>query len=95
MTLIEAVVVISGAIGALLTTLCWSVRRSRCTEIHTPCLSCSRDLMTDKEMRADKLNTEMTNRMDSYATQGPLTPQAQQTQLTRMKSKLNIDTTTI
>ena len=57
MTLIEAVVVISGAIGALLTTICWSVRRSRCTEIHTPCLSCSRDLMTDKEMRADKLNT--------------------------------------
>ena len=84
MTLIEAVVVISGAIGALLTTLCWSVRRSRCTEINTPCLSCSRNLMTDLETRADKLNTEMNNRMDSEI--APQTPQAQQTQLTRMKS---------
>jgi hypothetical protein len=56
MTFIETVLVISGAIGALITTGCWNIRRSRCEIIESLCLKCSRKLMTDEELKSDILN---------------------------------------
>ena len=53
MTLIETVVVIGGVIGGLLTSLCYAVRRSRCETIDSPCISCTRTLMSEEEMKAD------------------------------------------
>jgi hypothetical protein len=57
MTLIETVLVISAAIGALLTTGCWNIRRSRCENIEGPCgFKCSRKLMNEEELKTDVLN---------------------------------------
>jgi hypothetical protein len=58
MTLIETIIVVGGVIGALLTSLCFSIRRSRCETIDSPCISCSRKLMTADEMKADVMNKE-------------------------------------
>jgi hypothetical protein len=54
MTLIETVLIISTAVGALITTACWNIRRSRCEIIESPCLKCNRTLMSEEEMKADK-----------------------------------------
>lgn len=54
----ETVVVITGAIGGLITTICWSIRRSRCEIVETPCLTCRRKLMSSIEMREDALHNE-------------------------------------
>ena len=54
MSFIEIVVVISGDIGALLTSLCWSIRRARCSTIDTPCFKCERTIMTSEELEADR-----------------------------------------
>ena len=54
MSFIEIVVVISGAIGALLTSLCYSIRRARCSNIDTPCFKCTREVMTAEELEADR-----------------------------------------
>jgi uncharacterized membrane protein affecting hemolysin expression len=59
MSLIETVMVISGAIGALLTSLCWSIRRSRCSNIETACFKCTREVMTESELAADKTNNQI------------------------------------
>ena len=57
MTLIESVLVISAAVGALITTGCWNIRRSRCENIEGPCgFKCSRKLMTASELNSDILN---------------------------------------
>jgi hypothetical protein len=55
MTLIESVLII-GAVGALVSTTCYNIRRSRCEKIESPCLSCVRKVMTEKEMRFDTMN---------------------------------------
>ena len=54
MSFIEIVVVVSGAIGALLTSLCYSIRRARCSNIDTPCFKCTREVMTAEELEADR-----------------------------------------
>ena len=69
----ETVIIIGGVVGGLITTLCWNIRRSRCQLVSSPCLSCSRTLMTDKEMRADKQTVSgfdggVSSRADSYVT---------------------------
>jgi hypothetical protein len=56
MTLIETVIVIGSVIGALLASLCDSIRRSCFETIGSPCISCSRKLMTDEEMKTDVMN---------------------------------------
>jgi hypothetical protein len=56
---LEIVMILSGAIGAigaLLTSLCYSIRRSRCSNIETPCFKCTREVMTAEEMKADTIN---------------------------------------
>ena len=56
MTLIESVLIIGGVIASLITTTCWNVRRSRCQIIETPCASCMRKPMNEREMQLDVLN---------------------------------------
>ena len=64
MTLIESVLIIGSVIGALISTLCYNIRRSRCTSVNMGCVSCSRELMTEKELKMDVLNNQMmTNNM--------------------------------
>jgi hypothetical protein len=58
MTLIETILIIGSVIGGLMTTTCWNIRRSRCEKIETPCLSCMRKVMTEKEMRFDTINSQ-------------------------------------
>ena len=55
MSLVETVLII-GAVGALVSTTCYNIRRSRCEQIESPCLSCRRTLMTETEMKIDRLN---------------------------------------
>jgi hypothetical protein len=77
MTLIETVIVIGSVIGRLITTSCWSVRRSPCETIGSPCVTCRRKPMTDLEMRHDAMNNDLTNRTDSepcYTRSVPPTP---------------------
>ena len=59
MTLIESVLIIGSVIGALISTLCYNIRRSRCTTVNMGCVSCSRELMTEKELKNDVLNNQM------------------------------------
>jgi hypothetical protein len=56
MTLIETVLIVGSVVGGLMTTTCWNIRRSRCEKIESPCLSCMRKVMTEKEMKNDVLN---------------------------------------
>ena len=57
MTLIESVLIIGSVIGALISTLCYNIRRSRCEQIESPCLSCRRKLMTAEELKMDVLTS--------------------------------------
>jgi hypothetical protein len=57
MTLIETVLIIGSVIGGLMTTTCWNIRRSRCEKIESPCLSCMRKVMTEKELKMDVLTS--------------------------------------
>ena len=50
------IVIIIGAVGALITTLCYNIRRSRCEEINLCGASCKRSLMTENELKMDVLN---------------------------------------
>jgi hypothetical protein len=50
------IVIIIGAVGALITTLCYNIRRSRCEEINLCGASCKRTLMTENELKMDVLN---------------------------------------
>ena len=64
MTLIESVLIIGSVVGALISTLCYNIRRSRCTTVNMGCVSCSRELMTERELKNDVLNNQMmTNNM--------------------------------
>ena len=56
MTIIETIMVVGTVIGALITTSCWSIRRSRCSSIEMPCLTIHRELMTKEEIEADTFN---------------------------------------
>jgi len=56
MTLIETILIIGSVSGALMTTTCWNIRRSRCEKIESPCLSCMRKPMTENELKMDVLN---------------------------------------
>jgi hypothetical protein len=57
MTLIESVLIIGSVVGALISTLCYNIRRSRCEKIESPCLSCMRKVMTEKELKMDVLTS--------------------------------------
>ena len=57
MTLIETVLIIGSVVGGLMTTTCWNIRRSRCEKIESPCLSCMRKVMTEKELKMDVLTS--------------------------------------
>jgi len=59
MTLIETILIIGSVIGGLMTTTCWNIRRSRCEKIESPCLSCMRKVMTEKELKMDVLTSDM------------------------------------
>ena len=67
MTLIESVLIIGSVLGALISTLCYNKRRSRCEQIESPCLSCRRKLMTAEELKMDVLNNATMNRTYSEA----------------------------
>ena len=56
MTMIETIIVIGTVVGALITSTCWSIRRSRCSSIEMPCLTIHRELMTKDEMESDTFN---------------------------------------
>jgi len=58
MTLIETILIIGSVIGGLMTTTCWNIRRSRCEKIESPCLSCMRKVMTEKELQMDVLTSQ-------------------------------------
>jgi hypothetical protein len=62
MTLIETILIIGSVSGALMTTTCWNIRRSRCEKIESPCLSCMRKVMTETELKMDVLNNATMNR---------------------------------
>ena len=62
MTLIETILIVGSVIGGLMTTTCWNIRRSRCEKIESPCLSCMRKVMTEKELKMDVLNNATMNR---------------------------------
>jgi len=62
MTLIETILIVGSVSGALMTTTCWNIRRSRCEKIESPCLSCIRKVMTEKELQMDVLNNATMNR---------------------------------
>ena len=62
MTLIESVLIIGSVIGGLITTSCWNIRRSRCETIESPCVSCMRKPMNEKEMKLDVSNNANMNR---------------------------------
>ena len=62
MTLIETVLIIGSVVGGLITTSCWNIRRSRCETIESPCVSCRRKPMTEKELNMDVLNNATMNR---------------------------------
>jgi hypothetical protein len=66
MTLIETILIVGSVIGGLMTTTCWNIRRSRCEKIESPCLSCMRKVMTEKELQLDVLNNATMNR--TYST---------------------------
>ena len=68
MTLIESVLIIGSVVGALISTLCYNIRRSRCTTVNMGCVSCSRELMTEKELKNDVLNNQMMTRSYSETT---------------------------
>ena len=57
MTLIESVLIIGSVIGGLMTSMCWNIRRSRCETIESPCVSCRRKPMTEKEMKLDTMTS--------------------------------------
>ena len=73
MTLIESVLIIGSVVGGLITTSCWNIRRSRCESINTPCVSCMRKPMTEKEMKLDVLNNATMNRTYSEASTPKMT----------------------
>jgi len=62
MTLIETILIVGSVVGGLMTTTCWNIRRSRCEKIESPCLSCMRKVMTEKELKMDVLNNATMNR---------------------------------
>jgi hypothetical protein len=66
MTLIETILIIGSVSGALMTTTCWNVRRSRCEKIESPCLSCMRKVMTENELKMDVLTSHASG-MTSHA----------------------------
>jgi hypothetical protein len=51
---LEIVMILSGAIGAI-GALCYSIRRSRCSTIETPCFKITREVMTAEEMKVDTI----------------------------------------
>ena len=73
MTLIESVLIIGSVVGALMTTTCYNIRRSRCEKIESPCLSCVRKVMTEKELKMDVLNNATMNRTYSEASTPKMT----------------------
>jgi len=62
MTLIETILIVGSVVGGPMTTTCWNIRRSRCEKIESPCLSCMRKVMTEKELKMDVLNNATMNR---------------------------------
>ena len=42
---------IAGMIGLIIGVTFWNIRRSRCTEIKTPCSYCVRKTMTAEELK--------------------------------------------
>jgi hypothetical protein len=81
MTLIETVLIIGSVIGGLMTTTCWNIRRSRCEKIETPCLSCMRKVMTEKELKNDVLTSHASG-MTSHASGMTSQPETPKTNLT-------------
>ena len=47
---------ISGSISLLMTVLFYNIRRSRCTNVQCGCFKCTRQMMTEQELKQDKLN---------------------------------------
>ena len=73
MTLIETILIVGSVVGGLMTTTCWNIRRSRCEKIESPCLSCMRKVMTEKELKMDVLNNATMNRTYSEASTPKMT----------------------
>ena len=74
MTLIETILIIGSVIGGLMTTTCWNIRRSRCEKIESPCLSCMRKVMTEKELQMDVLTSDINNATLNRTYSQPETP---------------------
>ena len=74
MTLIETILIIGSVSGALMTTTCWNIRRSRCEKIESPCLSCMRKVMTEKELQMDVLTSGINNATLNRTYSQPETP---------------------
>ena len=73
MTLTETILIVGSVVGGLMTTTCWNIRRSRCERIESPCLSCMRKVMTEKELQMDVLNNATMNRTYSEASTPKMT----------------------
>jgi hypothetical protein len=91
MTLIESVLIIGSVVGALISTLCYNIRRSRCTTVNMGCVSCSRELMTEKELKNDVLNNQMMTRSYSETTNN--TPKFNRSDSDYNKSNMNLTAT--
>lgn len=50
-------IAIGTALGALITTCCWNIRRSRCVQLDLCCLHCTRELMSKSYTETDARQT--------------------------------------
>ena len=50
-------IAIGTALGALITTCCWNIRRSRCIQLDLCCLHCTRELMSKSYTETDARQT--------------------------------------
>lgn len=50
-------IAVGTALGALVTTCCWNIRRSRCVELDLCCLHCKRELMSESFTETDARQT--------------------------------------
>lgn len=50
-------IAVGTALGALITTCCWNIRRSRCIQLDLCCLHCTRELMSKSYTETDARQT--------------------------------------
>ena len=60
------IIALAGAFGLFMTTLCWNIRRSRCTFIDICGMKCSRIPMTVAELEVDTLRVQSIDKLPAF-----------------------------